>query len=50
VALTEFIKIIKTTKENIHSTKIKGSTQAKAIYHKIKKVLEKRLDFINYKK
>jgi hypothetical protein len=45
VAPTESIKIIKTTKEHIHSAKIDGSAQAKAIYDKIKKVLEKNVGF-----
>jgi hypothetical protein len=50
VALTKSIKIIKTTKKHINSAKIEGSIQAKAIDDKIKKVLEKILDLINYKK
>jgi hypothetical protein len=46
VVLTESIKIIKTIKEHIHSTKIEGSTQAKAIDDQIKKVLEKEVGCI----
>jgi len=45
VALTESIKIIKTAKEHLHSAKIQGSAQAKAIDEKIKKVLEKNVGF-----
>jgi hypothetical protein len=45
VVLTESIKIIKTTKEHIHSAKIERSAQAKVIYDKIKKVLEKNFGF-----
>jgi hypothetical protein len=45
VAVTESIKIIKTTKEHIHSTKIKESAKAKAIDDKIKKILEKKVVF-----
>ena len=45
VALTEFIKIIKIAKEHLHSAKIQGSAQAKAIDEKIKKVLEKKVGF-----
>jgi hypothetical protein len=43
VALTESIKIIKTTKEHIHSAKIEKSAQE--IFNKIKKVLEKNFEF-----
>jgi hypothetical protein len=50
VALTESIKIIKTTKEHIHSTKIEGSAQAKAIDDKIKKILKKKVGFYQLQK
>jgi hypothetical protein len=50
VALTESIKIIKTTKEHIHSTKIEGFAQAKAIDDKIKKVLDKTVGFYQLQK
>jgi hypothetical protein len=45
VALTEAIQIIKTTKEHIQSAKIERFAQAKAIYDKNKKVLEKKVGF-----
>lgn len=50
IALTESIKIIETTIECIHSAKIGGSTQAKAIDDKIKKVMEKNVGFDQLKK
>jgi len=50
ILLTESIKIIKTTKESIHSAKVGGCAQAKAIYKKFQKVMEKMLDLYNYKK
>jgi hypothetical protein len=50
MALTESIKIIKTTKENIHSKKIEGFAHAKAIDDKIKKVLEKKVEFYQLQK
>jgi hypothetical protein len=33
------------TKKHIHSAKIEGSEQAKAIYDQIKKVMEKKVEF-----
>ncbi|KAF0741205.1 CGG triplet repeat-binding protein 1 [Aphis craccivora] len=45
VTLTESIKIIKSTKEHIHSAKIERSAQAKAFDDKIKKVLKKNVEF-----
>jgi hypothetical protein len=50
MALIESIKIIKTTKENIHSTKIEGSAHAKAIDDKIEKVLKKKVGFYQLQK
>jgi hypothetical protein len=44
-ALIECIKIIITTKEHIHSSRIEGSAQAKVIDDKITKVLEKKVEF-----
>jgi len=48
--LTESIKIIKTTKESIHSANIGGCAQAKAIDEKFQKVLEKNVGSVQQKK
>jgi len=50
MSLTESIKIIKTTKESIHSAKVGGCAQAKAIYEKFQKVMEKNVGFVQLQK